>query len=635
MEYRIYHKDGSVRWLREQGMVVENKEEGQTWLDGFIFDITQRRAMEEQLKEAKLQAEQAAAARSAFLANMSHEIRTPMNAIIGFSDLMLDENLTQTQRKHTVTINRSARSLLHLLNDILDSAKLDKGKLELEYRDFILTDEVDTVVSTFWLEAKRKDLDFEIVLDESLEQAYHGVPERIRQVLGNLIGNAVKFTEGGKITLSIKPSGKERVAFRVTDTGIGMSAEQLNKVFDAFAQADASMSRRFGGTGLGTTISKQLVELMKGDIHASSELGKGTTFWFEIPLVSVDLENIKAKSINVHVPPQHILVVDDIQQNIDLISLLLKRHNHTLDIARNGVEALAKMKEQTFDLVLMDLQMPVMDGLSASRERRKFERSNGARHIPIIALTASVLVQDKDDAKAAGMEGFANKPVDFVQLNIEMGRVLGLELPKHTDAVSRYSRQSLKNELINWDKGIALWGDKPTLIQEVRRFLGHLEESIKQLADFISEHNTSETRTLSHTLKGVAGNLALMSLMTLFNDAEKAAGDVKQSHQLLNQIGEEVQRLAALPELMPDDKQVQETNLDIRDLKQKAKRLYQSVEQNRLDESVLADIQLMTTGQYKAQIEAICTDIDDFEFDHAATRLASLIDDLEQVAEEA
>ena len=193
-----------------------------------------------------------------------------MNAIIGFSDLMLAEDMPVEQHGHLTTINRSARSLLHLLNDILDSAKLDKGKLELEYRDFVLREEVDTVVSTFWLEAKRKNISLQVTVDDDVSEAYSGVPERLRQVLNNLIGNAVKFTAKGAVELNVK-TDTEFVYFSVKDSGIGMSKEQVQRVFEAFSQADASMSRKYGGTGLGTTISKQLVELMGGTICAESE----------------------------------------------------------------------------------------------------------------------------------------------------------------------------------------------------------------------------------------------------------------------------------------------------------------------------------------------------------------------------
>jgi PAS domain S-box-containing protein len=319
MEYRIFNKAGEIRWLREHGRYIRDDNDEILWLDGFIMDITDRRQMENDLLIAKDAAEQAAAARAAFLANMSHEIRTPMNAVIGFSDILLDTPLNTEQHKHLSTINRSARSLLHLLNDILDSAKLDKGKLELEQVDFILSEEIDTVISTFWLEAKRKGLDLQVKLGDNLAQGYHGAPERIRQVLSNLIGNAVKFTESGQVSLRVSQVKNGHVQFTISDTGIGMTQEQCQRVFDAFAQADASMSRRFGGTGLGTTISKQLVELMGGTIDVRSKPGEGTQFSFTLPLTAIDSTSHVQRLHAIQLPALRILIVDDIEQNIELL----------------------------------------------------------------------------------------------------------------------------------------------------------------------------------------------------------------------------------------------------------------------------------------------------------------------------
>lgn len=249
------------------------------------------------------------------------------------------------------------------------------------------------MISTFWLEAKRKNITLEVHVGSEVREAYNGVPERIRQVLNNLIGNAVKFTGDGSVMLEVS-SDSSFVYFKVKDSGIGMNSEQVSRVFDAFAQADASMSRKYGGTGLGTTISKQLVELMGGNICAQSELGKGSTFTFRLPLVPAIAPMAVEEGKPVQLSPLHILIVDDIAQNIDLLSLLLTRSGHTVEVARDGQEALEKMKLPGIELVLMDLQMPVLDGLEASMQRRKYEAEHGLPPIPIIALTASVLVQD-------------------------------------------------------------------------------------------------------------------------------------------------------------------------------------------------------------------------------------------------
>jgi PAS domain S-box-containing protein len=524
IEYRIINKKGDVRWVTEHGVHVLDEQGNTIYLDGFISDITARREMEEELKAAKERAEQAAAARTNFLANKSHEIRTPMNAIIGFSDLMLAEKMSPEQHGHLTTVNRSARSLLHLLNDILDSAKLDKGKLDLDYRDFIIREEVDTVISTFWLEAKSKRISLEVQVGSEVREAYNGVPERIRQVLNNLIGNAVKFTGDGSVVLEVS-SDSSFVYFKVKDSGIGMNSEQVNRVFDAFAQADASMSRKYGGTGLGTTISKQLVELMGGNICAQSELGVGSTFTFRLPLVPAKAPMAMEEGKPVQLPPMHILIVDDIAQNIDLLSLLLSRSGHTVEVARDGQEALEKMNIPGIELVLMDLQMPVLDGLEASILRRKYEAEHGLPPIPIIALTASVLVQDRHAATDAGMDGFANKPIDYPVLTREMARVLGKEIDGLATLVVNddKSEKTKLSKVVDVNRAIMLWGDAQTHRNEVARFTRENEAKIAQISTAILDNDAAKTASLAHGIKGVAGNLCLNPLMSVCRDIEKNA----------------------------------------------------------------------------------------------------------------
>ncbi|NRA76773.1 MAG: response regulator, partial [Pseudoalteromonas sp.] len=422
----------------------------QKWIDGVLIDITARHEYEESLKKAKQEAEAAAQAKQSFMANMSHEIRTPMNAIIGFSDILMDSPLSKEQQKHIITVNKSARSLLHLLNEVLDSAKLEKGKLDIQAEHFNLQALLDNIVSTFWLEAKRKDILLDLIIADSVAPIYIGDESRIRQVMNNLIGNAIKFTEQGSVTITVSQTQNKQLFFEVQDSGIGIAKHRLDAIFQPFEQADGTMTRRFGGTGLGTTISKQLVELMGGSIGAISEEGKGSCFYFSLPLQEGDISQVDTLTCNqLNLPKLRILVVDDIEQNVELLNILLSQAGHTISTAQNGFEAIAAFEQQSFDVILMDIHMPECDGITACKEIREIEKIRCLKITPIIALTASVLQQDKITTKQAGMNGFANKPVDINQLNHEIAKVLGLEVNKITN-----NKVGDEKKHINYDKGV-------------------------------------------------------------------------------------------------------------------------------------------------------------------------------------
>ncbi|WP_229805125.1 MHYT domain-containing protein [Alteromonas halophila] len=626
LEYRIIDRQKNVRWIREYGTYAKDEQGDIQWLDGFMMDISERRDMEEELKEAKDRAENAAAARSTFLANMSHEIRTPMNAIIGFSDLLLAEAQPPQTKEHLNTINRSARSLLHLLNDILDSAKLEKGKLDLEYRDFVLSNEVDMVISTFWLEAKRKGIDLEMALDASLAQAYRGVPERIRQVLNNLIGNAVKFTSEGKVFVHVYPDGND-VVFDVNDTGIGMTSEQSAKVFDAFSQADASMSRKFGGTGLGTTISKQLVELMGGEIYCSSEIGEGSTFSFRLPLKVTEAPQEEEQTTIVSLPPMTILVVDDIEQNVQLLKILLTRHGHTVITASDGVEALKEMRQSDAELVLMDLQMPTMDGLEAARHRREYEAQHNLPALPIIALTASVLMQDRQAAEDAGMEGFANKPVDFALLTREIARVLELDVSMLAQQEADVSGETGACQHIDEEKGALLWGSKQMYQQEVARFIQQTGK-LNELKAAFANSDTETIRVLSHGLKGVSGNLCLPALMRVLRRIESEADNGEVVSSRLDEISHAITHIKEYIEADDQDNAKTEQQTDRKQLTAMLLALQKSVRDNRLDDDIIATLADVQAGAYSQQVSAIIMDIDDFEFERATAKLEALLNEL-------
>ena len=629
IEFRFIDRYGTIKWVLGYGRASKADGDEQYYLDGFIMDISERKKMESELITAKEIAEKAAETRATFLANMSHEIRTPMNAVIGFSDILLDEDLSTNQRKYLNTINQSAKSLLHILNDVLDSAKLDKGKFQLEYRDFSLVEEVDAVVSTLWLQAQNKGLALALNIHPDVQGYYNGVPDRIRQVLTNLIGNAIKFTEQGKVSIDISNSSNDLVTFVIKDSGIGMTAVQLATIFDAFAQADESMSRRFGGTGLGTTISKQLVELMKGKITASSIEGKGSEFTFSIllkPVVFSLDENIQLKSQTL--PKLHILVVDDIHHNIELLTLLLKRHGHTIIEARDGEQALLQMENNIIDVVLMDIQMPVMDGLTAAKRRRQFEAKNSLSRLPIIALTASVLPQDRASAEKAGMDGFANKPIDMQQLNSEIALVLDLE----NNPVNETERVDRSTLIIDIDKGVDLWGSKTNLYAQISRFIKQAEIDVFQLSSLLETLNFQALELQSHKFKGGAGNLALNRFMAVFDALEQAskaqnvdlidtniANVIAEFQVIQNCVNNMTAKQSELPN---NGNKVNQVNInDVVDILQQ---LEPYVHNNEFNEVLLDKLQSLASIKPN-EINVIVNACNNFEFLQAAEQIKALL----------
>jgi PAS domain S-box-containing protein len=529
VEYRIRHANGDIRSMWEHGAVTRDESNANTiWIDGVIFDISERREMEEELRKAKDAAEQAAAARASFLANMSHEIRTPMNAILGFTDVLLDTELDPSQRRHLDTVRKEGRSLLRLLNEVLDTAKLDKGAVELEPDDYSLLGLIDELASTFGGNARAKGLTIDIEYDPSLPAWLHGDELRMRQILGNLLDNAIKFTSVGKVTLRASARhGQLNIA--VQDTGIGIAPERLDAIFDPFTQADASMTRRFGGTGLGTTISRQLVALMKGTISVTSVPGKGATFLVELPLEPAhahDGPSQDAERSDYPLPPLRFLAVDDVPQNLELLSLMLSKRGHTLQTASDGAIAVQLTADHRYDVILMDVQMPLMDGLAATRAIRARERERSAdgqpaAHVPIVAMTASTLAAHRQATTEAGMDGFASKPVDWFALSHEIAQVLHLPPMEHGAAADAPAR----HRVLNHKAGLQRWAGKETVYQTaLGRFAADYNDGAATLASLLSGASRSrltDAQAWCHRIRGVAANLGLEQLAATLGQIEK------------------------------------------------------------------------------------------------------------------
>ena len=432
-----------------------------------LRDITAQKQHEQELEAAKEQAEQGARSKAAFLATMSHEIRTPMNGLIGMAELLRSSPLAPQEQHYAKTLYHSASSLLVILNDILDFSKLEEGKVRLEKLGFLLPPLLDEICQLMTPQAEKKGLKLELDIDPRIQKPIITDPARLRQILLNMVGNAIKFTHKGHVKISVKleksaqeeQSAQEPRTFlniSVEDTGIGIQQEQLALLFDAFAQAETGISRQFGGTGLGLAICKRLVELMGGKIAVQSVHGQGSKFWFTLPFITTQNPDIDAaqlalssdqqwaeNSFTMHAPkledaernndttqrdPQsnslqtaplkddclHILLAEDSQINREVVFAMLNDQDLSIDVAVDGAQALTMAQQQNYDLILMDLSMPNMDGLEATRQIRALDHPNA--ETPIIAMTANASMNDRDNCLNVGMDDFVSKPFSKAQL---------------------------------------------------------------------------------------------------------------------------------------------------------------------------------------------------------------------------
>ena len=389
----------------------------------------QLKETQESLQAAKKEAEKIADSKIRFLANMSHEIRTPMNIVLGFMGVVLDDNKLSTEDEQYInTAHTAAKNLLTIIDDILDITKNESGKLKLESAPFDLYKLLLDAGQLLSFQAKEKGIDYEFNFDEALTHCYEGDFTRINQIILNLAGNAIKFTNKGKIKVTVSPDvDSSSLLFAVSDTGVGIAIEKQSQIFEVFTQADTSTTRQFGGSGLGTTICRQLVEAMNGKIWVESELGKGSTFYFCLPLKPVDdfqvNEDSYLRNKQVYAPRElKILLAEDTAPNAFLMNVALKKKGHQLTVVDNGLKALQAVEAESFDLILMDVQMPTMDGLNATRKIRKLEEPD-KKSIPIIAMTASALPEDRQACFEAGMDSIHPKPVNFEELFLLMSEL--------------------------------------------------------------------------------------------------------------------------------------------------------------------------------------------------------------------
>ncbi|WGG49836.1 MHYT domain-containing protein [Rugamonas sp. DEMB1] len=657
VEYRLRHADGTLRWLWENGAPVRDDAGAPRWLDGVVLDITERRLMEDELRLAKEKAEQAAAARATFVANMSHEIRTPMNAILGFTDVLLDGELAPEQRRHLDTVRNAGRALLRLLNEVLDTAKLDKGAVELEHNDYSLLALIDELGSTLGAGARAKGLTLELHYDPALPPALRGDELRVRQVLTNLLDNAIKFTAAGGVSLHAERQDGQ-LHLLVRDSGIGIAPQRLGAIFDPFTQADASMTRRYGGTGLGTTICKQLVVLMGGRLWADSVEGEGSSFHVLLPLVAAAAGAERARAgAAVELPPLRVLAADDVAQNLELLHLQLSRRGHSMVGASDGAIAVALAAKEDFDVILMDMQMPNMDGLDATRAIRAQAERDGRRRVPIIAMTASVLDAHRRASVNAGMDGFAAKPVDWPGLAQQIARVLGLA------AGAAGTAPAAPAQVLNQRLGLRRWAEQEPAY---RRALAHFEQHYggvdATLAQHLHDADPAAAQALAHKARGVAANLGLEQLAETLARLERACagadtadaadttgtdnaelGGASDSQALLAALNGQLATARAAIALLPPAAGGAPAGADDGETgpgragraRRAGAALRQQLSRGALDDGALAELRATLGGGAGAGLDALQRAVDDFDFQLAQLHLDTLLAGVAPAATEA
>ncbi len=569
-----YRKDGQTFWVESDLIPVRNAGGQLTRWILIQTDITKRHQTEETLRAAKETAEKNSRLKSEFLANLSHEIRTPMNAIIGMTDLTLATDLSDPQREYLQTVRNSSEALLDLLNDILDLSKIESGKMELEEVNFSLYEIVQEAIKTLAVKANEKGLELLSRLPEDLPRQLRGDPMKLRQILINLMGNAIKFTEQGEVCVTVQQQWQSAdeidVHFLVRDTGIGIPASKRDEIFEAFRQGDTSTTRRFGGSGLGLTISSELVRMMRGRIWVESEPGQGSVFHFTVrlkrgyPLAlpaassepsasstitatgtrhTADAANQDDWKAAPRVRPLHVLLADDHTANRHLVTTVLGSRGHLCVEASNGQEALEALRRDAFDVILMDVQMPVLDGFQATAAIRKSEETS-RQHIPIIALTAHAMSGDRERCLAAGMDAYLAKPLRPKKLVELVESVADLK----TRGRDTMSDDQSDDQNAGFDLKFALESldhDTDLLVSQMRFFLHDAPVLLADIAAAIEREDARQLQLAAHRLKGMLSRYAFHDAVSMALQLEQKgqSGELAGARQLWQQLGPPVQRL--------------------------------------------------------------------------------------------
>lgn len=519
-----------------------------------LEDKVQQRTLElqqavQEAHELAQRAEEANQAKSRFLANMSHELRTPMNGILGMLELLLGTSLSERQRRFAETVRRSGNALLSIINDVLDFSKIEAGKLALECTDFDLHEVVTDVVGLLTEQAHHKGLELVYHIANDVPVHVHGDAVRLRQILTNLLGNAVKFTRQGKVTLTLGCTQQSDATMilhcTVQDTGIGIAPQMQARIFEAFTQGDESTSRQYGGTGLGLAITRQLIDMMAGSITVHSTPGQGTTFEFTVHLATTHntagphRENYPALPARAGADPALnaiVLLAEDNAINQAVAVDMLESLQCQVDVVSNGREVLEALSQRAYDVILMDCQMPEIDGLEATRTIRAQEASGGA-HLPIIALTAHALQGDRDKCLAAGMDDYLSKPFSYEQLQAMLARWLPAAVPlvRTTSAsagspspdmpvattLPDESLSPLDTSTLNRLRSLSRPGEPDVLYRVAQLYLAETALFLPTLHDAVAQGNALAIRHTAHSFKSASGNIGALHLMALCQELEQ------------------------------------------------------------------------------------------------------------------
>ena len=506
-----YRKDGSTFWTKLGISPVRGADGTLAGFIGAFFDISEQKLIEEEARRARAAAERANQAKSEFIASISHDVRTALTGLIGFTNLLLGENLTGEQRRYAMLAREAGNSLLAVINNVLDLSKIEAGKLELSESDFGVIELAVSCHAAVWQAAREKGLDLNFVLKPDVPNMVRGDPDRIRRVLLNLLTNAIKFTEKGNVVLSLsraeEGTSSNMLRFSVTDTGVGIPKEKQDLLFHQFSQIEGGASQASGGTGLGLAISKSLVQQMGGTIGVTSTPGVGSQFWFTLPFRPPAGAGAKQAAAG---PARraHILIAEDTPINQELMVTLLKKAGHEVELVTNGEAAVAAVRRGGFDLVLMDLQLPRMDGFAATRAIRALEGE--MCRIPVVALTARASSRDVDECLAAGMNDHLPKPIDALMLLSTVDR--WVKVVKPADEPARHQKE---DHVAVHDKAMLRDLESHLGREKVASMVAMAGEDIPRRLDRIYRRlgDAEFGRQQAHELVSIAGNLGFVELV--------------------------------------------------------------------------------------------------------------------------